>query len=776
MVAGSFYALVQWIKSNTLVAGEWSIVAIGDGVSAIAALGVTFGGFGPTAMDGVEATREQVERSEAEMARKREAARRKRELEMARTSAPRKFEDSQAIWVYVVVDEALVRIVGCETDAEVLELPGEIEGMPVYAIGPDACARLETVREIICCPSLEFIGSCAFRMCPNLERIVFPEKVAEYSSSWVQLCPNLADMTLPGALDVFPASVFDNRDVKRLVIGPNVRQIEPGAFQHAALEEVVISDENPYICTDSIGIYTSDKSELLALALPVSRYEVQNGCRKIAKKACYNVEALQEVKLPEGVEELCSFAFSHTGLRSFEAPSTLRIVGEKSFFCCRNMHSISLNEGLQVIGASAFEESALDSLHIPASIREIGNSMSARTNIVHSGPDCSIEIDAASESLFLDGEGGLYRREEDGVHFIQLIDREATEFAIADGTAFVNDYAFAYHDAIESVAVCEGVRRIGANAFRYCVKLRNVSLPSTIEYLGDGAFIDTVLESLHIPAKLAHIGNNALVTKGAHRGEEMPSLQSVTVDAENERYFMSQGMLCRHEADGDRVVLFTNSEARVAMPESIVGIDQYAFNNARGIEYLSLNKGLRTISAAGLTTWCWIKLIHVELTEPLEGRTEFDFEFPDTPKSKHGISQGIGGATWVHVPGIMAQYDICIATARDYNAPRNPDNISAYEQAQRIIARLQDPILLTPFNRGVFERLLRTYITEICVDVARHDDRTVIDSLVEMGFVNEGNLEDIIMAVGKLQDAAMTGYLLELKRLRFGKAAFDFDL
>ena len=84
--------------------------------------------------------------------------------------------------------------------------------------------------------------------------------------------------------------------------------------------------------------------------------------------------------------------------------------------------------------------------------------------------------------------------------------------------------------------------------------------------------------------------------------------------------------------------------------------------------------------------------------------------------------------------------------------------------------------MLTKNNRDIYGRILRNNIVAICVDVARHDDRSVIDYLVELEFINENNLEDIIMAVGKLQDAAMSGYLLELKRRRFGKAAFDFDL
>jgi len=114
--------------------------------------------------------------------------------------------------------------------------------------------------------------------------------------------------------------------------------------------------------------------------------------------------------------------------------------------------------------------------------------------------------------------------------------------------------------------------------------------------------------------------------------------------------------------------------------------------------------------------------------------------------------------------------------ARDYNAPMSSDNISAYEQVKLILGRMRDPILLTEVNRGTFVRLLRSHILDICVDIARHDDREAFNELVDRGFVNENNLDAIIDRVGRLQDAAMTAYLLEVKRMRFGQAAIDFDL
>lgn len=752
-------------------------MAIGDGVSALASLGVTFGGFSPTAMDGVAASREYMEAAAIAAAKRKEAKHKQRELEFARTSKPRMHRDEEGSeYAYVVVDERVVRITACNSRLRVLVIPDSIEDLPVYAIGADSFSRNEHVEEIICPDTVELIGSCAFRYCPNLKRISFPKGVTEFQSSWLSHCPRIESVVLPGGLNKIDLSVLDDFGLKELWVGPNVSEIVPGAFQNTQLETIVIDDANPFIATDGDAIYADGESVILALARPLSHYEVKPGCVAIGKKAFYGIESLTSVTLPEGVRVVGEFAFSHSGLTTFKAPKSLVALQNKAFFYCKQLESVELNEGLAVIGDSAFEQSSLKALHIPASIEQIGSSITAMTNIVHTGPECTIEIDDAATSLFLDGEGGLYRRQDDGVHMVQLIYREATEYSAWRGVDVIDDYAFAFHSSIEHVAFPEGLKRIGANAFRCSGALTHVDIPDSVEYIGDEAFLDTSLASFRVPAALERLGNNALVTKDAHHGDKQPSLSRFEVADGNERFYVVSGMLCKRKGATSDVVMFSNDESHVVIPDEVDHIEDYAFKNARGIDYLELKPGLKTIGTAGLMVWCWIEHIHVEVAEPIEGRAAFDFFFPNTSRGIHSISLGVGGASWVNVPGIMAQYDNAVASAHDFNSPRNTDSISAYEQAKKMVARLDDPILLTQTNRNLFDRVFRWNIIEICVDIARNDDRQLMERLIDFGYINDDNLEEIIAAVNKLQDAAMTGYLLEMKRLRFNRSPFDFDL
>lgn len=345
-----------------------------------------------------------------------------------------------------------------------------------------------------------------------------------------------------------------------------------------------------------------------------------------------------------------------------------------------------------------------------------------------------------------------------------------------DGTASIDPFAFAQHASIEAVQLPSTLRMIGEHAFKGCKKLRHVNVPDSVETIEEEAFFDTQIEEFRVPPRLRELGRRALVTYGAHSGKGAPSLTHIEVSPENSSFYLASGMLCRKSKRGASVVIYAGEEPSVEFPEEILNVEDYAFSNARGIEYLSLNPRLSGIGANGMYTRCWIRHIHIDLANPIENRRSFDFFFPNTPGGIRGISLGLGGANWVNVPNIAEQLDISLASAHEYNSTRGSGGISAYEQAKLILARLADPVLLTRANRSSLEEVLKAHIVEICVDVALHDDREVLDDLLDQGFVNAENLNEVIERVTALRDAATSAHLLEAKRLRFSQSAFDYDL
>lgn len=696
------------------------------------------------------------------------------DLAPKRTSSLRSFTASDGTrYDYVVVNDEYVSIESCQSVSAVLEFPERIEDLAVLALGPEVCAENEQVERIIVPDSVRRIGACAFRLCPNLRFIRFPALLQDYSASWVQHCNALEAMVLPGQLEVLSRAVFDHPSLRALGLGAAVREVEPGACEKADLAELSIDPANPHLITDGAAIYSSDGKELKALVRPVETYEVLDGCTVIGKKAAKGRQSLCAVRLPSTLERIFPYAFAHSGLEAVELPKGLESIGERAFFHCSELREVILNEGLIRIDDAAFAESSLEGLIIPASLEHLGTSVTLKTAVTYEGPQATYGISEASPHLFYDGHGGVYRRGEDGIHFIQLVDSQRKAYEVFAGTKVIDAYSFAFHDFIESVVLPEGVERIEPSAFRVCRRLKSVELPESLVFIGKEAFIDTVLESLRIPTSLETVDEDALVTAGAHHSGEPFSLHHLEVSPENEHFYCESGILCKRGEYGDRALLFDDATPVVRIPDGVSSIAPYAFNNARSIRQIFIGPNLKTIAVCGLTTWSMIERIDITLPEPEEGRTHFVIEFPATDKALHEISISLGGSSWVNVPEIYRHYDNCLASAHDYH---NNEGVSPYEQATRILKRLDDPIFLTPVNRSMAERVMRLNLLEICVDIARHDDRRAFLGLVDHGFLDAANIEEVIMAIRPLQDAAMTGYLLELKRERFSQRTYDFEL
>ena len=742
----------------------------------VSKLDVSFGGFTPMPLNDGKATREQVLSTEARIRERREAALREQAIQDACTSELRHFVDEAGTdWEYVVLSESSIRIERCSPAVGELAIPDSIEGLPVRSLAPDACSSLEDVTSIVVPEEVKFIGGCAFRFCKRLECVVLPCNLATFESDWFRGCPSLSRLRMPGLLEEVGPSLFDIPHLEYVEFGAALSCVEPGTFQKSRLIGISIDPENPWLQTDGVAIYSEDKT-LVALACPLPSYAVAPSCTTIARKAFSSFDELAQVDLPSSVEEIGPYAFARTGVRTFQAPSALREIRERAFFACAFLESVSLNEKLQVIGADAFSNSSISTLRIPNSIVEIGYPVAARTKLVYAGEGATFTMEPGSERLMLDEFGALYELQGDGMKLLCLFDGEAKRFEAAEGTTEVAPGALLNHAALEEVVLPEGVRIIGAAACKGCRALRRIVIPEGVAEMGAEALMDTALESIHIPASLEKIGENALVTYNAHNGKRRPTLREITVAQGNARYEEKGGMLLEKWSNGKaRVVVNTDSRESVRIPEEVVAIAPYAFNGDRNIRELFLSNRVKLVGMRGLGFQCFIELIHIDLEEPIGGHTSFDVRFPEIDRSVKQIELAFSVPDHVSVEAILDHYDGSIVSGSSYDAMVD-GGIGLYDQSKMIIARLKDPVLMTPSNKSMCDRVMRSNLVDIIVQAARHDDRQVVDDMLDLGYLTKDNIDIVVERAGDVQDAAMTGYLLEVKRRFFGSQLMDFDL
>lgn len=93
----------------------------------------------------------------------------------------------------------------------------------------------------------------------------------------------------------------------------------------------------------------------------------------IGFRAFYNKDALMEITIPEGVEELDDYAFlGCDNLEKVSLPSTLTTLWYSVFSACKSLKDIVLPKSLTTIGNSAFEScSSLESIVVPEGVKTI---------------------------------------------------------------------------------------------------------------------------------------------------------------------------------------------------------------------------------------------------------------------------------------------------------------------------------------------------------------------------------------------------------------------
>ena len=190
---------------------------------------------------------------------------------------------------------------------------------------------------------------------------------------------------------------------------------------------------------------------------------------------------------------------------------------------------------------------------------------------------------------------------------------------------------------------------------------------------------------------------------------------------------------------------------------------------------LHLSDRITTVGPRGLAVDAPLEHIHVDLADPVEGHAAFDIFPPRTDRSEQQMMLALTVPTFVSIEALFEHYDNAIINASSFDA-LSESGLGVHEQAVRLIQRLEDPVFMGPVSQDMARRVLRNGLCGICLEMARHDDRDSLRRLADLGILSAENIDEVISAVQQVQDASMTGYLLEVKRMRFGVRSFDFSL
>lgn len=297
--------------------------------------------------------------------------------------------------------------------------------------------------------------------------------------------------------------------------------------------------------------------------------------------------------VPEGTTHIPAHEFDGIPLIGISIPDSVVSIGEYAFANTANrnnngvtMVGVKLPAGLQELGEGAFMNSGASSVNIPEGITEI-KANTFKSSVLQSitFPDTLTTIgDSAFESTFV-----FFSLEFP--HSLKHIGSKAFKgcykfpgnITIPNSVEYVGDYAFDY-SSLKTLVVEEGIAGdalAGEGIFSHC-DVETVQLADSISSMGAKTFIECYdLHTVNIPAGMTTIPEACFQTCG--------SLVSVTIPSNIKMIGKSAFSYCRSLNSSNKGL------REVIISEGVETIGDYAFSNNPHLVSLELPTSLRTI-------------------------------------------------------------------------------------------------------------------------------------------------------------------------------------
>lgn len=425
-----------------------------------------------------------------------------------------------------------------------IELPDRIERIEKHAF---ECNKALT--SVVLPGTLKYIGPAAFLDDSKLKTVHFEGQLYD----WVKITFDDFDGTKEDGGSYYPedtnplsyAKEFylrNNMPLQDISITEEMDSISPRAFAYyrGTINSIVITTgvEHLRIGEDafygvkqvpSITIASSLKSIRGKLPSALNVYysgSMRDYCnlklysKSLGSKLTINGQAITTLlELPEGIKVIPSFHFGGLGFTAVSIPNSVTAIEDYAFSSCYNLEEVELPQQTNSIGKAAFEDcSKLKNITKKSTRAQSGESISIgddafywcrELEYINIGSISRVGSGAFEGTKWLDCQPNgilvlgstLYKYKGDDMP-------ENTTLKVVEGITYIADDAFYEQRNIVGLSLPSSLEYIGNSAFSGN-SISKLSLPSSLKYIGKYAFSSNSITKVNIPASVEEIGDKA---------------------------------------------------------------------------------------------------------------------------------------------------------------------------------------------------------------------------------------------------------------------------
>ena len=348
-----------------------------------------------------------------------------------------------------------IAIIDCNESVTKIEIPAEIEDIPVVEI-----------------------KSSAFNGCANLTSIIIPDSVTSIGDFAFENCSGLTSITIPDSVTSIGDHAFYN-----------------------CLTSITVSENNKYFSSLNGVLFNKDKTELVTYLIGNERteYAIPDSVTSIGDRAFYKCSSLTSIIIPDSVTSIGDHAFYNcSSLTNITIPDSVTSIGDHAFHNCSGLTSITIPDSVTSIGDHAFYN-CLTSI----TVSENNKYFSSLNGVL-------FNKDKTDLITYPIGNERTEYTIPDSVtsigNFIFYNCSSLTSITIPDSVTSIGNFAFYNCSSLTSITIPDSVASIGNSAFYNCSSLTNIKLPDVIDIISGNTFRDcSSLLNIIIPDSVTSI-------------------------------------------------------------------------------------------------------------------------------------------------------------------------------------------------------------------------------------------------------------------------------